>query len=43
MSDFVEQLRGVARASLLPEAGELEAPGLLEPVKCSATRGACRT
>ncbi|MGZ5305717.1 MAG: penicillin acylase family protein [Actinomycetota bacterium] len=33
MSDFVEQLREVASASLLPEAGELTAPGLSEPVE----------
>jgi penicillin amidase len=33
MSDFVEQLREVASASLLPEAGELTTPGLFEPVE----------
>ncbi len=33
MSDFVEQLREVASASLLPEEGELTAPGLFEPVE----------
>ena len=33
MSDFVEQLREVAAASLLPEDGELFAPGLAEPVE----------
>ncbi len=33
MSDFVEQLREVARASLMPEDGELAAPGLSEPVE----------
>jgi penicillin amidase len=33
MSDFVEQLREVASASLLPEDGELTAPGLSEPVE----------
>ena len=33
MSDFVEQLREVAAASLLPEDGELIAPGLAEPVE----------
>jgi len=33
MSDFVDQLRDVASASLFPEAGELTAPGLLEPVE----------
>ena len=33
MSDFVEQLREVAAASLLPEDGELAAPGLAEPVE----------
>ena len=33
MSDFVEQLREVAAASLLPEDGELTAPGLAEPVE----------
>jgi penicillin amidase len=33
MSDFVEQLREVASASLLPEDGELTAPGLAEPVE----------
>ena len=33
MSDFVEQLREVAAASLLPEDGELTVPGLSEPVE----------
>jgi len=33
MSDFVEQLREVASASLFPEEGELTAPGLSEPVE----------
>ena len=33
MSDFVEQLREVASASLLPEDGELTVPGLFEPVE----------
>jgi penicillin G amidase len=33
MSDFVEQLREVASASLLPEDGELTTPGLAEPVE----------
>jgi penicillin G amidase len=33
MSDFVDQLRGVAAASLFPETGELTVPGLLEPVE----------
>ncbi len=33
MSDFVEQLREVAAASLLPESGELTVPGLAEPVE----------
>ncbi len=33
MSDFVEQLRAVAAASLFPEEGELAAPGLAEPVE----------
>ncbi len=33
MSDFVEQLREVASASLLPESGELTVPGLAEPVE----------
>ena len=33
MSDFVDQLRDVAAASLLPEEGELTAPGLAEPVE----------
>jgi penicillin amidase len=33
MSDFVDQLRDVAAASLFPESGELSAPGLLEPVE----------
>jgi penicillin amidase len=33
MSDFVDQLREVAAASLLAEDGELTAPGLSEPVE----------
>jgi penicillin amidase len=33
MSDFIEQLRSVAAASLFPEEGELIAPGLAEPVE----------
>ena len=33
MSDFVDQLRDVAAASLFPEAGEFIAPGLVEPVE----------
>jgi penicillin amidase len=33
MSDFVEQLREVASASLFPENGELIVPGLAEPVE----------
>jgi len=33
MSDFVEQLRDVAAASLVPEHGELAAPGLSAPVE----------
>ena len=33
MSDFVDQLRGVASASLLPADGELSVPGLVEPVE----------
>ena len=33
MSDFVEQLREVASASLLPENGELTVSGLAEPVE----------
>ena len=33
MSDVVEQLREAASASLLPENGELSAPGLSEPVE----------
>ena len=33
MGDFVDQLRDVAAASLLPEEGELTVPGLLEPVE----------
>ncbi len=33
MSDFVEQLRSMAEASLFPEEGELEAPGLTAPVE----------
>lgn len=33
MSDFVDQLREVASASLLPEDGELTTPGLTEPVE----------
>jgi penicillin amidase len=33
MSDFVDQLRAMAAASLLPEDGELAVPGLAEPVE----------
>ncbi|MFN8233630.1 MAG: penicillin acylase family protein [Actinomycetota bacterium] len=33
MSDFAEQLRAMAAASLFPEEGELEAPGLSAPVE----------
>ena len=33
MGDFVDQLRDVAAASLLPEEGELTVPGLVEPVE----------
>ena len=33
MSDFVDQLRAVAAASLLPADGELSAPGLAAPVE----------
>ena len=33
MSDFVDQLRDAAATSLFPEAGELTAPGLLQPVE----------
>lgn len=38
MSDFVEQLREVASASLLPEDGELTVPGLSEPVEVRRDR-----
>src|SRR6266581_4362713 len=33
MSDYLEQLRAVAAASLFPESGALSAPGLNEPVE----------
>jgi penicillin amidase len=33
MSDFVDQLRDVASASLIPEEGEIRAPGLSAPVE----------
>jgi penicillin amidase len=33
MSEFLEQLRGVAATSLFPESGELSAPGLEEPAE----------
>ena len=44
MSDFVEQLREVAAASLLPEDGELTAPGPRRTGRGpAAIAGACRT
>lgn len=38
MSDFVDQLRDVAAASLLPTDGELAVPGLTEPVEIMRDR-----